>query len=115
MRLLAGVIRLVLVTAMLGSLTSAESKPEGARLFRRACVNCHGSDGKANTSMGHELGARDLTDGHAQKQTDAELYGVIANGKGNMPGFDPRFKPAEIDALVRYIRQIAPPPKPSEH
>ena len=113
MRVVIGLIALALV-AITGSSSSAETRPDGARLFRRACVNCHGSDGKANTPMGHELGARDLTDGHAQHQTDAELYGIIANGKGNMPGFDPRFKPAEIESLVKYVRQIAAAPKPSE-
>ncbi len=114
MRVALGLIALAVFAAIMGRLSPAETKPDGARLFRRACVNCHGSDGKANTSMGHELGARDLTDAHAQHQTDAELYGIIANGKGNMPGFDPRFKPAEIQALVKYVRQIAAPPNSSE-
>ena len=113
MRVVLGVIAVAVFSATMGSLSSAEPKADGARLFRRACVSCHGADGKADTPMGHELGARDLTDAHAQDQTDAELYGTIANGKGNMPGFDPRFKPAEIQELVKYIRQIAAAPKPS--
>ncbi len=83
-----------------------EAKPDPARLYRRACVDCHGPDGRANTSMGRELGARDLTARHTQDQSDGDLYAVIANGKGNMPGFDPRFNHEQIAALVGYVREL---------
>jgi mono/diheme cytochrome c family protein len=59
--------------------------------YRRYCVSCHGTDGKAKTSKGRFSHARDLTD--AQWQTDVSderIFNSIMNGRnvrGNMPAF----------------------------
>ena len=45
------------------------------------------------------------------------IHETIANGTPRMPGFKYHFKPAEIDAIVAYIKTIAAPtdaPRPAK-
>jgi mono/diheme cytochrome c family protein len=40
---------------------------------------------------------------------DAELRGVIANGGPNMPGFKYLLEPAQIDAVVDFLKTVNAP------
>jgi mono/diheme cytochrome c family protein len=40
---------------------------------------------------------------------DEALRKQIAEGSPRMPGFKYHFKPAEIDALVAYLKTLPPP------
>jgi mono/diheme cytochrome c family protein len=78
--------------------------------YRRYCVSCHGTDGKAKTSKGRFSHARDLTD--AQWQTDVSderIFNSIMNGRsvrGNMPAFADKLNEKEADALVGFVRGL---------
>ena len=76
-------------------------------LFKAKCVACHGSDG-TGSAMGKTLGAHDFHTSDVQKMSDAELSGVIANGKNKMPAYGKSLKAEDIKGLVAYIRSLAP-------
>ena len=94
-------------------LTWASSVPTARpapQLYRRYCVSCHGSDGKAKTSKGRFSHARDLTDPqwHADV-SDERIFNSIMNGRnvrGNMPAFSDKLKDRDVDSLVGFVRGL---------
>jgi mono/diheme cytochrome c family protein len=76
------------------------------------CMQCHGPDGSANTSMGKGLNAKDLTNAGIQSSfTDAEAAaaikdGVTKDGVTRMIAFGGRLTDEEIKALVAYVRTL---------
>lgn len=80
--------------------------PDGAAIYKAKCAMCHGPDGAGQTTMGKNLKLRDLRSAEVQKQTDAELVKWIADGKGKMPAYKGKLTPAEIDALVAFMRTL---------
>jgi mono/diheme cytochrome c family protein len=96
-------------------LIAAESKPsDNARtaqqLYRRYCVSCHGTDGRAKTSKGKFSHARDLTDGQWHEDvTDERIFNSIMNGRnvrGNMPSFSNKLNEQEAESLVTFVRKF---------
>ena len=85
----------------------AQSSPtDGAALFKAKCAMCHGPDGAGNTPMGKKLSVRDLRSAEVQKQPDADLMHVIAQGKAKMPAFGKSLNEDQIKLLVTYIREL---------
>lgn len=91
-----------------------ESLTNGAALYKRQCVMCHGAaglgDGPAAKSLKGKLPS--LADkATMSKLTDAQIHESIANGKkteiGNMPALGKRLKPEEITDIVNYVRTLA--------
>jgi mono/diheme cytochrome c family protein len=76
------------------------------------CVQCHGKDGKADTKMGKQLNAKDLTDPKVQaaftdaKATESIKNGVKEGGKTTMKAFGDKLSADEIKALVAYVRSL---------
>ena len=68
---------------------------------------CHGADGSGNTSMGKTFKLRDLRSEAVQKMTDAQLFDVIAKGKGKMPAYENNLGHDRIHAVVGYLRELA--------
>jgi mono/diheme cytochrome c family protein len=77
-----------------------------AETYKTTCAMCHGTDGKGDTALGKNLRAKDLTSDEVQKQSDKELSTIIVKGKENMPGFEGRLTPAQINGLVKFIRSL---------
>ena len=82
------------------------SGSDGAAIYKAKCAMCHGADGAGQTPMGKNMKLRDLRSADVQKQTDAELVKWIADGKGKMPAYKGKLTPADIDALVEFIRTL---------
>ena len=80
---------------------------KGAELFKAKCALCHGQDATGNTTIGAKLKAHDLHAPEVQKQTDAELRQVIAEGKNKMPAYEKKLAKDQIDSLVAYVRELA--------
>ena len=78
----------------------------GAATFKAKCAACHGADGKGETSMGKTLKLRDLGSADVQAQSDADLAGIITNGKGKMPKYDGKLTKDQIGEVVNYIRTL---------
>ena len=99
-----------LLLAVLGAGLAFWSTPaaaDPAASYKAKCAMCHGADGKGDTPAGKKMGAHDFASPEVQKMTDAELEGIVANGKNKMPGYSKSLKPDEIKDLVTYIRQLA--------
>ena len=73
----------------------------GSALFKAKCAGCHGADGKGKEAMK----TRDLASADVQKQTDAELTGIITNGKGKMPPYK-TLSADQVKDLVSCIRSL---------
>lgn len=81
--------------------------PDGQRLYERNCAACHGVDG--NGGVGVPLS---LPDFQAQV-SDEYLATTIRRGRPGrvMPAFS-EFGDAEVEALVRHVRTLAPEADP---
>jgi len=87
----------------------ARDQVDACGLFVESCATCHGMDGRARTFHGRILGARNLTDAKWQAtSTDPEIATAIRTGPKAMPAFAKKLSPAEIEALVIYVRTFKP-------
>lgn len=80
--------------------------PDGSVIYKSKCAMCHGPDGAGQTTMGKNLKLRDLRSASVQTQTDVQLTKWISDGKGKMPAYKAKLTPADIDALVGFVRSI---------
>jgi len=104
------VLRLVLCTqvclAVLAVPSSLQAQSDGANIYKSKCVSCHAADGSGNSPAGKALKVKDLRSDETQKQSDADLAGVIMKGRNKMPAFGQQLKPEEVQQVVSYIRQL---------
>ena len=95
-----------LLLATCGFLGAADAKEN----WDKQCAKCHGVDGKGQTKMGKQAGAKDYTDAKVQAEIKDEAAiktikeGLTQEGKKKMPGYADKLKDDEIKALVAYIR-----------
>jgi mono/diheme cytochrome c family protein len=75
----------------------------GMRLFNQSCRVCHTKPQLASRQYAPALSMKTLG-GKADV-----MHETIANGTPHMPGFKYHFKPAEIDAIVGYLKTIPAP------
>ena len=88
---------------------SSDQTMLGMRLFNQSCRVCHTKPQLVSPQYGPVLSMNTLG-GKADV-----IRETIGNGTSRMPSFKYYFKPAEIDAIVAYIKTIpapsdAPPP-----
>jgi len=89
------------------SLAQGQNAPtDGAGLFKAKCAMCHGPNGAGKTPMGQKLNIRDLHSAEVQKQSNAELSQMIAQGKSKMPAFRKTLRASQIKLLVAHIREL---------
>jgi mono/diheme cytochrome c family protein len=79
----------------------------GESLFKGKCAMCHGPDGAGKTMMGEKLKIPNLQSADVQKKSDADLKTIITKGKDKMPEYGTKLSKEQIDALVKYIRDLA--------
>ena len=96
----------ILTVSILIILPATLAAADGAALYKAKCAMCHGADGSGATPMGKSMKLRDLRSPEVQKQTDAELTKVTADGKGKMPAYKGKLSDAEISALVAHMRSL---------
>ena len=84
---------------------ASEAQRSGAAVYAQTCARCHGADGRARTAKGKSVGATDLTSS-AWVTDAARDTRIVTRGKEEMPAFKGKLKPAEIDAVVSYIRRF---------
>ncbi len=106
----------VLVSATWRESAAQTGKGKGgggvAAVYQKHCAKCHGADGKGIES----LKPPDFTSEKWQKEnTNAAIAKGIREGKGVMPGFKDTLTPAQITAMVKYLRAFGPKPaKPAK-
>ncbi len=74
---------------------------QGRDVYIRQCASCHGSDGTGGRGT-------KFTDGAivAAYPEVADQVAVVAEGKGSMPAFGGRLEEGELEAVVRYTREV---------
>ena len=91
----------------------AEPERPAAQVYRRYCVSCHGTDGRAQTSKGKFSHARDFSDAQWQAEvSDERIFNSIMNGRsvrGNMPAFANKLSEKEVNSLVEFVRRLKGP------
>jgi cytochrome c553 len=76
----------------------------------KECAKCHGADGKGQTRMGRQSGAKDYTDPKVQaelddaKATKQIKEGMKENGKEKMKAYGAQLSDDEIKELIAHIR-----------
>ena len=71
---------------------------EGAQLYKKYCVICHGADGKLGVN-----GAKDIT---ASPMTLEERVALINTGKNTMTPFEGILTPDQMRAVANYTMQL---------
>jgi cytochrome c553 len=80
--------------------------------WTKNCAKCHGEDGKGQTRMGKQSGAKDYTDAKVQEdiKDDAAFKvikeGLTTDGKKKMDPYKDKLTDDEIKALVAHIRSF---------
>src|SRR6516165_5940110 len=80
-----------------------DSQKLGQRLFYQSCVVCHTKPQITSGQYGPVL-SKNTLNGDA----DA-LRAFISQGTARMPGFKFQFEPAQIDAVVAYLKTVPAP------
>jgi len=70
--------------------------------YKAKCAMCHGADGKGKESMK----TPDFASADVQKKSDADLGGIITNGKPTkMPPYK-TMTPDQVKDMVAFIRSL---------
>lgn len=93
---------------------SEKSKPQDSlekakKLYGYDCAMCHGESGNGKGDLEEYAGkVKDFTDPTSLKDfTDAQLFSLIKDGKGDMPPEGKRAKDDDLHGLVQYVRSLA--------
>jgi cytochrome c oxidase cbb3-type subunit 3 len=80
--------------------TAAEAAATGKELFAKHCSGCHGPEGKGAFGP-------DLSGDYHYGKTTAAVQESIAHGRPkNMPAFEKKLSPQEIEALADFILKL---------
>lgn len=87
-----------------------ESQAHAKKIWNYDCSMCHGEkgDGKGDVADQMKLTMRDYTKPESLKDmTDGQIFDIIKNGKGQMPGEEGRAKPDDIWNLIILIHSMS--------
>jgi mono/diheme cytochrome c family protein len=110
-----GILVAVFVTASAGGVFAqappdasfTDAQREGLRLFSQSCGVCHTLVQQRSRQYAPAL-SRDTLGGDEELMRE-----YISNGTPRMPGFRYSFEPAQIGAIVQYIKTVLPQPTPT--
>ena len=89
---------------------TAEGLAQARKNFGYTCAMCHGKsgDGKGDLAVEMKLELHDWRDASSiEKMTDGELFWIISNGKGKMPGEGDRSPEKARWNFVNLVRSFA--------
>ena len=77
-------------------------------IYAKNCEGCHGPNAEGGIAKvdNKQIKVPSLKSDHAIKHPDEKLTKMITNGEEEMPAFKDKLSPAEINEMVRYIRQV---------
>ena len=77
-------------------------------LYAKNCEGCHGPNAEGGIAKvdNKQIKVPSLKSDHAIKHPDEKLTKMITNGEEEMPAFKDKLSAAEINEMVRYIRQV---------
>lgn len=74
---------------------------EGRDIYARNCASCHGTAGDGG--VGGQLSGGEAAAKYPDIEDQIEL---VANGRDNMPAYAGRLSAEELEAVVRYTREV---------
>jgi mono/diheme cytochrome c family protein len=89
---------------------TTESQTHAKKVYGYDCAMCHGvnGNGKGDVVADLKLTLKDYTDPTALKDmSDGELFYIIKNGKGQMPGEGDRAKQDDLWNMVILVRSFS--------
>ena len=84
-----------------------DAQREGLQLFSQSCGVCHTLVQQRARLYAPAL-SRETLGGNEEQMRE-----YISNGTPRMPGFRYHFEPAQISAIVQYIKTVPPQPTPA--
>jgi mono/diheme cytochrome c family protein len=84
---------------------------QGEQVYDSLCLSCHGIYGRGDGPLDSTLPnpPRDLSaPAYQQQVTDQELFHIISEGKGAMPGTVDVLSVADREAVVVFVRLLSP-------
>jgi mono/diheme cytochrome c family protein len=97
------ILPLLLTASPAASAQDSDQQRFGMQLFNQSCRVCHTKPQLTSPQYGPVLSMNSLG-GQADVMRE-----FISNGTQRMPGFKYHFKPAEIDAIVAYLKTVPAP------
>jgi len=96
-----------------GFAVSAAQAQDAKALYDKHCLSCHGATGKGDGPAGKAM--KPPLEGFAvslKGKSDADIFkatkdGLKAPGKSPMPGYAKKLTDDEINALVKYMKELA--------
>jgi mono/diheme cytochrome c family protein len=87
---------------------SADEFAHAKAIYAKNCEGCHGPNAEGGVAKidNKQIKVPSLKADHAVKHTDEQLIKMITNGEEEMPAFKDKLSQAEINLMVRYIRQV---------
>jgi mono/diheme cytochrome c family protein len=102
----------ILIIGLLVTIASGSRAADVTQNWEKHCQKCHGADGKGETKMGRQSGAKDYTNAKVQAEfTDEKAIkiikeGIVEKGKKKMDPYGDKLTDDEIKALVAYVRKF---------
>jgi mono/diheme cytochrome c family protein len=91
--------------------STPENVAEGKRYFASQCAMCHGADGTGHGDLATSLDMKvpDFSDpARSQKRTDGDLFYILTNGHGDMPGEgEDRLSEKVRWNMILYVRSLS--------
>ena len=81
--------------------TAPPAAGSAAEVYSANCARCHGA--ALEGGFGPALGAGSRSD----DLDDAELTGIITDGRNSMPSWGDKLQPEQITDLVTFVREAA--------
>ena len=73
----------------------------GREIYSDRCARCHGGSGRGD--RGPKISGGSMVEKYPD---EADQVAFVAAGKGVMPGFDDTLAEAELEAVVRFVREV---------
>ena len=101
MKKVLSVLAVAAMLCLVGSVSRAQDSANGEKTFKAKCAGCHAADGKGKEAMK----TKDMASEEVQKMSDADLSGIITNGKGKMPPYK-TMSADQVKDMVAFIRSL---------
>jgi mono/diheme cytochrome c family protein len=107
-------LKAILIGAVVAAVSSsAYAQVDASAVWSKHCASCHGKDGKGDTKAGKKAKVKDLTDAKHQASFSDEQafksikFGMREGDRELMKPFEDKVSDAEIEALVKFLRNFA--------
>ena len=97
---------LTTITLWTAGAWAADTKA-GQAVYDKSCKSCHGADGTPNAAIAKmmKVEMKDLKSAEVQSMSDADIKGVITNGKGKMKPVK-TVSGADADNVAAYVKSL---------